>query len=302
MKRYYTCLVLLLTWGMLLAQDMIPKRVLKLDAYALSNRSLSMALELRNAPKISWEFGLGVTQWNPQEKNPFTDKSISSSYRILQTNMTGWEQYPASSTTEYVGTGRPVSSSRLPFNVTYSVDMRLGCTASFLSKNAKWRLLLMPSLQSSYVRYRNQSTEGVKVEKTQHTAWIETIPNSSDPNAIRRVTQTLTDYRQVQTSTTGGRMLGGVAYEMGVSRYFGKKMLAEVRYRIGQNFAGLDGKENLPSALQRGFSTFTLHVGYILDKPAVKEEAKVNVKPTKNIKKKDAKKKKKSKKKKRRRH
>lgn len=302
MKRFFTLIIAVLASGLLGAQEMIPQKVIKWDAYALANRSLSVALELRNAPKISWEFHFGLTQHTPNARKIFTEQTTISNYRVQETRASGWEFVPPSTKLEYLGNGRPLEVRNLTFQANYSADFRLGCMASFLSKNRKWRLLMMPSLQTSYVQYREEKADETTVGQRQVTSWIESIPGANNPNAVQLITQQVIDYEQVRRSVVGGKMLGGVAYEMGVSSYFGKKMMAEVRYRIGQNFAGLDGKENLPSALQRGFSTFTLHVGYILDKPAVKEEAKVNVKPTKNIKKKDAKKKKKSKKKKRRRH
>jgi hypothetical protein len=245
------------------APFVLPKTIWKIDLAAVGYRSLGLAVELKSTSRISWEFHLGMTDFYANDG--LIERTQVAEYQVEEIYSTGWGETPGFSSKRYVGSGRPLEGGREnSFHPMISTNFRFGCQTSLPFGHNKWRVTLLPTIHTQYVVYLDDSLDEIWIDRVSAETWQQPVAGSTDPLAVETIKHSLIDYRQTRERSFSEKIHGGIGYEIGVSRFLGRRLIVEGRYRRAMNFAGFDIKDGLPPSLQRNFGHFSLHVGWCI--------------------------------------
>lgn len=240
MKSYGLLLSLFFLPGILIAQR---RHTVKTDLTAWTQKGLRFAYEYRLNDKSSLELSIGFHRHETPPDWIFNgDQIVHYLQRKLDTfdfanrfvQSTGW-QYSESQPL-------PDAPDYLPLR---SENYRIGWRFNFEKRRSNWRFFLQPGIQLANLHFFEVKGER-RLESQMLDSW--TIGNFPYKQRIDRISAV---YEQTRSMRIKNEWFGGITYDLGLVRKWGKHFQLEGRLSAGGNLS-LPYKSPRPPITLRG--------------------------------------------------
>jgi hypothetical protein len=219
------------------------RHTIKTDLTALNQKGGRLAYEFQLNPKSSLELSIGFQKHENQPDWLFHGDYIihylqrkldTFDYRGNLVSSTGWQNEDSEALPEVP-----------EFLLLQSTNFRLGWRFNFKKEHSNWRFFLQPGFMIAAIRYFEIKGE-TRLEKQTRDIWI----TGTYPYTIR-IDRESAVYEQTRMMRRKDDWTGGVTYDVGFVRKWGKHFFLEGRVSAGGNLV-VPYKSPRPPLIFRG--------------------------------------------------